>query len=252
MRAQLARPEFGFDLLRVYLGIGLVIRGALFASEPALLERFIDNSSWLFPMLLAHALVLSHIVGGLMLAVGCCTRWAAAVQVPFVAGALFFVHWQEGLLAQTQSVEFAALVLVMLSLYVVCGAADFSIDHYLQRAPPEVATGEPALSWQRSLQQQRPSLPVTAARGVGPFDNVDDGRADLRAELAGKDLDVPPEPAYAREQYGDLKRELATVLATTGVLVGLLAAGLYVAAAAWFIAAFVMLVIWRIGVAQLD
>ena len=76
MRAQLARPEFGFDLLRVYLGLGLVIRGALFAGEPALLERFIDNSTWLFPMLLAHALVLSHIVGGLMLAVGCCTRWA--------------------------------------------------------------------------------------------------------------------------------------------------------------------------------
>jgi uncharacterized membrane protein YphA (DoxX/SURF4 family) len=156
------------------------------------------------------------------------------------------------LIAQTQSVEFAALVLVMLILYVVCGAADFSIDHYLQGVPPEVATGEPALSWQRSSQQHRPSLPVTAARGAGPFDNVDDGRADLRAELAGKDLDIPAEPAYAREQYGDIKRELAIVLVATGVLVGLLAGGLYVAAAAWFIAAFVMLVIWRIGAAQLD
>src|SRR5262245_52276543 len=102
VRAQFGRTELGYDWLRVYLGIGLVVRGGLFAVEPALLERFIDNTGWLLPMTLAYGLVLAHIVGGMMLAVGCCTRWAAAVQIPFVAGALFLVHWQEGLLASTQ------------------------------------------------------------------------------------------------------------------------------------------------------
>jgi len=252
LRAQLARPELAFDLLRVYLGLGLMIRGALFAREPALLEHFIDHSSWLFTMVLAHALVLSHVVGGLMLALGCCTRCAAAVQIPFVATALFFLHWHEGLLARTQSVEFAALVLFALILYLVCGAGQFSIDYYLQREPAEVATGEPALSLQRSLEQPHASTPIADSPRVTDSASSDLGRADLRTELAGGQLDVPPDAAYVSEQYRDVKRELTILLVGSCLLLALLAAGLYLAAAAWFMGAMVLFVIWRIGQAHFD
>src|SRR6187431_2352534 len=34
LRAWMSRPENGFDLLRVYLGVGLLVRGALFARNP--------------------------------------------------------------------------------------------------------------------------------------------------------------------------------------------------------------------------
>jgi uncharacterized membrane protein YphA (DoxX/SURF4 family) len=261
LRAQLARPALAFDLLRVYVGLGLMIRGALFAREPALLEHFIDHSSWLFTMVLAHALVLSHVVGGLMLALGCCTRWAAAVQIPFVATALFFLHWHEGLLARTQSVEFAALVLFTLILYLACGAGHFSIDYYLQREPAEVATGEPALSLQRSLEQPYASMPVAdtprVTDSVQPGTkrcgaSADVGRADLRTELADGELDVPPDAAYVREQYRDVKRELTILLVGSCLLFVLLAAGLYLAAAAWFMGAMVLFVIWRIGQAHFE
>jgi uncharacterized membrane protein YphA (DoxX/SURF4 family) len=249
IRAQFGRTELGYDWLRVYLGIGLVVRGGLFAVEPALLEQFIGNTGWLLPMTLAHGLVLAHIVGGMMLAVGCCTRFAATVQIPFVAGAVFLVHWQEGLLASTQSLEFSALVLVMLILYAICGAGDFSFDAYLTRVPAEVATAEPALSMQRSLQEPRASTPPASGTGLA---SVDDERVDVRADLAGAGLDVPPEPAYARERYRSVKRELLLLLGATGVLLVLLSQGAYVAAAAWLIGAMVMFTIWLIGQAQLE
>jgi uncharacterized membrane protein YphA (DoxX/SURF4 family) len=251
VRAQFGRVELGFDWLRVYLGIGLVVRGGMFASEPALLEHFIDNTGWLLPMTLAHGLVLAHIVGGMMLAIGCCTRWAAAVQIPFVAGALFLVHWDEGLLAQTQSLEFSALVLVMLVLYTICGAADFSIDHYLRRVPDEVATAEPALSMQRSLSTPPPAA-APHIRDAASHASADFPRANIREDLAGTGLDVPPEPAYARKSYREVKHELAILIVSTGVLFVLLLQGAYVAAAAWLIAALVMFTIWIIGHAQLD
>jgi uncharacterized membrane protein YphA (DoxX/SURF4 family) len=252
LRAQFARPELAFDVLRVYLGIGLLIRGALFAREPALLNHFIDNSSWLFPMVLAHGLVLSHVVGGLMLTLGCCTRWAAGVQVPFVAAALFFLHWREGLLARSQSVEFAALVLFTLILYVVCGAGDFSLDHYLQRSPAEIATSEPAVPLQRSLPRPDSSIPVANTPPPTDSERADVAGADLRMELAGGELDVPPDPAYAREQYRADKRELILLLVAACVLFVLLAASFYLAAAAWFMGATVLFVIWRIGQADLE
>lgn len=247
VRAQFARPELGFDWLRVYLGIGLMVRGVLFAMDPALINQFLGNTSWFLPMLGAHGLVIAHLVGGLMLALGLCTRFAAAVQLPFVAGAVFFVHWQEGLLASSQSLEFSALVLVMLLAYTICGPADFSLDHYLRRAPVEVASAEPALSMQRALQEPRTSvLPAT------PSSVEDLKRDDLRVELSGANLDLPEDSPEARQEYRGVKRALLLLLGASSVLLVLLWAGLYVAAAAWLIGALVMFTIWLIGQAQLD
>lgn len=247
VRGQFARPELGFDWLRVYLGIGLVVRGVLFAREPALIEQFLGNTAWFIPMLMAHGLVMAHIVGGIMLSLGLCTRWAAGVQVPFLAGAVFLVHWHEGLLARSQSLEFSALVLVMLLVYLFCGAGDFSLDQYLRRVPPEVATAEPALSMQRSLlEPYHPTVPTT------PSSIEDLKRDDLQVELTGANLDVPVDPPYAREQFRGVKWELALLLGAISVLLALLAGGWYVAAAAWTIGALVMFTIWIIGQAQLE
>lgn len=246
VRAQFARPELGFDWLRVYLGVGLAVRGVLFAMDPTLINQFLGNTSWFLPMLGAHGLVLAHIVGGLMLALGLCTRFAAAIQLPFVAGAVFFVHWQEGLLASTQSLEFSALVLVMLLAYTICGAADFSLDYYMRRAPVEVASAEPALSMQRALHEPRSSIPPT------PSSIEDLKRDDLRVELSGSNLDLPVDSPQGRANYRGIKQELLLLLGATGVLLGLLAAGLHIAAAAWLIGSLVMLTIWLIGQARFE
>jgi len=76
-----------------------------------------------------HGVMLAHFVGGLLLTIGFLTRIAALVQVPILAGAVFFVHRQDGLFALGQSLEFSALVLFLLVIIAINGAGKLSLDY---------------------------------------------------------------------------------------------------------------------------
>lgn len=135
IRDKVARPSVGFDALRIYLGVALFVRGALFVSDPASINALVQKSGdWFMPMVLAHFIGAAHLCGGLLLALGLATRLAAAVQVPVLVGAVFLVHWHEGLLNPSQSLELAGLVLAMLVSYAVCGAGPVSVDAFLRRS----------------------------------------------------------------------------------------------------------------------
>ena len=138
---RLPRPSLGFDLLRIYLGIALFVRGALFVSNPGRAQALVTQSGdWFMPMMLAHFVGAAHLAGGLLLTIGLATRLAAAVQVPVLVGAVFLVHWRDGLLNPSQSLELAGLVLAMLVCYSLCGAGAISVDALLHRraaAPAE-------------------------------------------------------------------------------------------------------------------
>jgi uncharacterized membrane protein YphA (DoxX/SURF4 family) len=139
---KLENPALGLDLLRIFLGIALLVRGATFIARPDALTSYMERTGqWFMPVTLSHYIVGAHIAGGIMLALGLGTRIAALVQAPILAGAVFFVHWGEGLLSRGQSLELSALVLVVLLLIGVFGPGDFSLDHYLERRVfPESST----------------------------------------------------------------------------------------------------------------
>lgn len=148
--------EFGYDLLRIYLGIGLCVRGALFVANPdPLMDYVLDAGDWFWPFAIAHYVALAHLGAGLMLAVGIVTRLAAAVQIPPLIGAVFFVHFGEGLLTAGQSLEFSALVLFMLVVFATFGAGPLSADAYLDKEALRVqrgADGSGALAAERPLE----------------------------------------------------------------------------------------------------
>ena len=51
-------PSVGLDLIRIYLGIGLMVRGALFISQPEVLLDFLKRShSWFVPLALSQYVV---------------------------------------------------------------------------------------------------------------------------------------------------------------------------------------------------
>jgi uncharacterized membrane protein YphA (DoxX/SURF4 family) len=87
----------------------------------------------------------AHLVGGALLAVGLYTRLAALVQLPVLFGAVFLVHWNDGLLSANQSFEFSALVLflVLFLLVLVCtfGSGRWSLDATWREAPAPIASG---------------------------------------------------------------------------------------------------------------
>jgi putative oxidoreductase len=123
-------PSLGFDLVRAYLGIGLFVRGILFVSRPELLMNYLSSTNdWFLPYAIAHYVAIAHLGGGLLLAVGLVTRLAAIVQLPILFGAVFLIHSGEGLmLTAGQSLEFSALVLMLLVIYMVFGAGPLSVD----------------------------------------------------------------------------------------------------------------------------
>jgi putative oxidoreductase len=122
-------PERGFDLIRIYLGVGLGVRGILFLMDPTWIGHMLnkgDNSLW------PHVIAIGHLVGGALLAVGLFTRLAAAVQVFPVLGAVVMLHLRDDLASGNQSLEFSALVLVMLVFFAFFGAGEWSLDHQRQ------------------------------------------------------------------------------------------------------------------------
>jgi len=127
--------DVAFDLLRMYLGAGLLARGILFVARPETFAALVaeGDGSWLTSAALMYAVAAVHIVGGAMLLAGFFTRLASLIQIPILAGAVFLVHWQGGLFSASQSFEFSALVLFLLLLVFLHGSGRWSVDHHRDR-----------------------------------------------------------------------------------------------------------------------
>ena len=139
-----SRRETWLDCVRIYLGLGLLARGLLLITNTStgyfvdLLQR--SGQSWVTTGAILHYVMLAHFVGGAMLTVGFLTRIAAAVQIPILAGAVFVVHRKNGLFAMGQSLEFSALVLFLLVIFLISGAGPLSVDRSVfGSAKPEPA-----------------------------------------------------------------------------------------------------------------
>ncbi len=125
--------DVGLDLIRIFLGIALFVRGVLFMSDQSRVIGLVQQEGvdWLVPIILIHAVTLAHIIGGLMLAAGLFTRLAALIQIPVLIVAVFLAFVQGGLLAPEQSLELAALVLFLLCILFLFGAGSISLDELI-------------------------------------------------------------------------------------------------------------------------
>jgi putative oxidoreductase len=129
------KKEIFLDLIRMYLGLGLVVKGILFLADKEYIGNLVlegggfDAST----AMLAHYIPMAHISGGALMLVGLGTRVGAIIQIPILFGAVFLVHLREGLFTRNQSLEFAALVLFLLVVYAIVGSGPISLDRRLAR-----------------------------------------------------------------------------------------------------------------------
>src|SRR5229473_8367578 len=86
--------DLALDLVRIYLGIGLIVKAAYFMGHSDYLLQLMENigSLWFAPAILVHYVVLAHLCGGICLVLGLFTRTAAIVQLPVLVSALLYVH----------------------------------------------------------------------------------------------------------------------------------------------------------------
>jgi putative oxidoreductase len=129
------------DLVRIYLGVGLFFKGVYFASHTDALVSLMERSGnlWFASGMIAHFVIMAHLVGGFFLAIGLITRGAALVQVPVLATAAFFVYLPKmfGAIEMRENFEFTALILFLLILISIYGAGRWSVDFYLARKENE-------------------------------------------------------------------------------------------------------------------
>lgn len=114
------------DLIRIFIGVALLVRGILFLSSSGQMEVMIERSGldWI-----EYYVPFAHIVGGFLLTIGLFTRIAALIQIPVLIGAVMLVHLRQGLLSANQSLELAVLVLFLLLVFFAIGPGRLSLDY---------------------------------------------------------------------------------------------------------------------------
>jgi uncharacterized membrane protein YphA (DoxX/SURF4 family) len=129
------KKDLILDFIRMYLGLGLLVKGILFLADREYIGSLVlqgggfDASA----AMLAHYIALAHISGGALMLVGLGTRIGAILQIPILFGAVFLVHLREGLFTRNQSLQFSALVLVLLIVFAIVGSGPLSLDRRLAR-----------------------------------------------------------------------------------------------------------------------
>ena len=124
------------DLVRMYLGVGLFVKGLYFLMHREEMQKLLEGADNLVfaQGAVAHYVIPVHLVGGLLLAIGLLTRLAAFVQMPILIGAVFYLWLPQVLFFEKrQYFEFAALVLFLLGLIFVYGGGRFSVDYLITK-----------------------------------------------------------------------------------------------------------------------
>lgn len=122
--------DLAYSLIRIFLGIALFVRGLILLSDPAAISELAGENKlyWWYSYI-----TIIHLIGGLLLTLGLLTRIAALLQIPILVGAVFFIHMWQGLITEGQSLELAALVLVLLIVYFLFGSSSLSLDNYFAK-----------------------------------------------------------------------------------------------------------------------
>ena len=137
-----------FEMMRIYLGIGLAVKAVWFMSHSDYLTKMMDEvgNFWFAPYAIGHIVVAAHLIGGICLAAGLVTRLAALIQIPVLVGAIFYFYLPKMMLIEErQSLEFSALVLFLLALIFVRGGGRWSLDYILSKKTGAQSSGAPAV-----------------------------------------------------------------------------------------------------------
>ena len=123
------------DVLRIYLGVALVIKGIYYITNMSELEVTLGGGLGEGQTLTAWSVVFAHVIGGASLCLGFVTRVAAGVNALVLMGAVF-VHLagtaDTGLLGSNLSFQFTLFVFFTLVLLVWRGSGPLSLDHLLR------------------------------------------------------------------------------------------------------------------------
>ena len=69
----------------------------------------------------------AHIIGGILLALGLFTRFACAIQIPVLLGAIFFVNTNGAMLRPYSELFLSIIILLLLIYFLIVGNGPWSL-----------------------------------------------------------------------------------------------------------------------------
>ncbi|QNF32595.1 DoxX family protein [Adhaeribacter swui] len=129
------------DALRFLLGLFLFVKGILFLEHNSDVFYLFSSSQRLVSM--EKALLFTsmfHIVGGLMIAIGCLTRFAILCQFPIVITAMLVVNPQRGVRLENTELWLSILITGLLVFFMIVGPGRYSVDNKIFR--PQLPASE--------------------------------------------------------------------------------------------------------------
>lgn len=124
------------DIIRIALGVFLCYKGIEFAQDMSVVLNLIsDNMSFgsLALTILGHYIVIVHIGGGFLIALGLLTRIASLLQIPILLGAIIFINAPEGLWQPFSEMWLSILVFLLLVYFLVAGDGQWSFNWFAGR-----------------------------------------------------------------------------------------------------------------------
>jgi uncharacterized membrane protein YphA (DoxX/SURF4 family) len=120
-------------VLRTLLGLSLFLKGIQFLKDTAVLEQLISHSPVSQDMMWLNIFIpWLHLFGGSMIIAGLYTRLSAAIQIPVLIGAVFFVHARQAIFSGDSGQIFSVIVLFLLFIFLIEGGGPFSLDNALR------------------------------------------------------------------------------------------------------------------------
>ena len=122
--------SYGATVLRVFLGVIFLTHAyyAAFVYGPSGMVAFQTAKGIPFPEIGTWYLIAAHGLGGICLILGILARWAALVNIPIMAGALFLVHLKQGFfVGRDGGYEYVLLVLGATIAQAFLGAGAFTL-----------------------------------------------------------------------------------------------------------------------------
>lgn len=124
------------DYFRMLLGLILMWKGFQFATNLDAFTTLMKDASLgkaASISLLAHLIIVLHILGGLLIAVGTHTRLLCFLNLLILFGAVFFVNLREDIARPYSEIWLSSFVLIGLLCFLIEGDGIISIEHEKQQ-----------------------------------------------------------------------------------------------------------------------
>ncbi|RDC56199.1 DoxX family membrane protein [Pedobacter chinensis] len=119
------------DYFRIVLGLILVWKGISFYTNMNAFSHLMRGAvlgTAISISLMAHLIIVIHIIGGIAITLGTHTRLFCLLNLPILIGAVFFVNISAGIFKPYSEFWFSSLVLTGLVCFIIEGNGILSVE----------------------------------------------------------------------------------------------------------------------------